>query len=142
MTDTKTLDPNKVNEVLSFIEDIFDRCQIPLIALKETGKQMRENQKDINSKLELTCIELGVQRRYMTQSGKPMLEGLFNMYHVNPEWNDSLIRFTKDEVPVFIKIIERKYGFFQNLERIFYRTMEFDIANPFDNYWKARHIVK
>lgn len=142
MTDQKILDPIKVNEVLLFTHDLFDRSQMPFIALKETGKQIRETQKGIIPDLKLACIELGVQSRYLTQTGTPMLRGLFKQYNVKEEWSDGLIRFTMNEVPVFIKIIKRKYGFFQNLERVFYRTQEFDVPNPFDKYWIARFIIK
>lgn len=143
MTEPKTiLDPNKVNETLLFIHDLFDRSQVPLLALKDTAKQIRETQDGLSPNLQLTAIELGVLRKDLTQSGTPMLEGLFKMYNVNPEWTEGLIKFERNGVPVFIKIVNRKYAFFQNLQKAYYRTCEFVIPNPFDNYYKARFIIK
>lgn len=143
MTDLKeTLDPNKVNEVLLFIHDLFDRSQIQLLALKDTAKQIKGTQDGLTPNLQLSAIELGVLRKDLTQSGTPMLKGLFEMYKVKPEWTDGLIRFERDGIPVFIKVINRKYTFFQNLQKVYYRTCEFMIPNPFDNYYKARFIIK
>lgn len=142
MTDQPILDSAKVNEVLLFIQDLFDRSQMPLLALKETGKQIKETQDGLIPDLQLKVIELGIQKKDLSQSGTSMLKGLFGLEHVEFKWDDNVIMFTRNDVPVFIKIINRKYGFLQNVSKVYYRTVEFDIPNPFNIYWTTRHLIR
>lgn len=142
MDNTPTIDSDKLNTVLLFTQDILDRCQITPMALKDTAKQMKDTERGLTPSLNLRCIELGVQKRYLNSVTEPMLRGLLKMYNIEHKWTDSGISFIKDEVPVFIKIIKLKYKFFQNPNKTFYRTVEFETANPFDNYWTARFIIR
>lgn len=142
MTDQPILDSAKVNQVLLFIQDLFDRSQMPLLALKDTGKQIKETQDGLIPDLHLKVIELGIQKKDLSQSGTSMLKGLLKLEHVEFKWDDNVIMFTRNDVPVFIKIINRKYGFLQNVSKVYYRTVEFDIPNPFNIYWTTRHLIR
>ncbi len=137
-----SINPDKLNEVLFFIEDLLDRSQIKFLVLKDLAKQVKASQHGLVPNLDLSCLELGILKRYMTSSGTPMLKGLFNMYHIEPQWNENLIRFEYQGVPVFIRIIHRNYSFFQNPDKAFYRVTQFDVPNPFSDYWGARNLIK
>lgn len=142
MDEQTTIDPIKLNDALFFIQDLLDRSQIRFFALKETGKQIREKEKGLTPDLNLAIIELGIQKKDLTETGTQSFRGLLKLSNVEPEWTENLIRFEKNGVPIVIKIIKQKYTFLQNPNVNFYRTLEFLTPNPFDNYWRARFIVR
>lgn len=63
-------------------------------------------------------------------------------------FDDKQISFTYKNVPIELKILDRRYKFFNNPDIVFYeyggRQMsdDFRLANPFDKYWPARFIVR
>lgn len=58
------------------------------------------------------------------------------------EITDDFIRFSYKGVPIEIKILKRRYKFFDNPEAITYNFDDFLLANPFSKYWPARFIVR
>ncbi len=137
-----SLDPNITNDVLLTVQDILDRCQVRFFALKDTAKQIKETNHSIEPDLHLFTIELGIQKKDLGQMIVPNVKEQLKLAHIEPEWTDNYIKFTHKGVPVFIKIIQRKYQWFQNPDKKFYRVVEFNIPNPFDRYWPARFIIK
>lgn len=58
------------------------------------------------------------------------------------EMTDDVIRFTYEGVPVEIKILKKRYKFFDYPNPVNYNYDDFRLANPFEKYWPARFIVR
>ena len=56
--------------------------------------------------------------------------------------NDDVISWTYNGVPVEIKILKRRYNFFENYDPVTYNYDDFKLANPFEKYWKARFLLQ
>ena len=56
--------------------------------------------------------------------------------------NDNVISWTYKGIPVELKILKRRYNFFNNPNPVSYNYDDYKLANPFDRYWKARFIVR
>lgn len=134
-------DASKVNDTLLFIDDILQRSQIRFLLLKEVAKQVKDTSNGITPELSLPIIEIGIQQKDLSPITYPTLKTLLKSAHVEAKYDDASIQFEKYGVPVYIKIVRRKYAFFQNPNRVFYRVTEFDLPNPFDGYWKARFFI-
>ena len=58
------------------------------------------------------------------------------------EMTDDYIKWTYKGVPVELKILKRRYSFFNNPDPVTYNYDDYKLANPFDKYWPARFIVR
>ena len=58
------------------------------------------------------------------------------------EWTDNSIKWTYKDVPIELKIMHRRYNFFNNPDSVNYNFDDYKLANPFSKYWKARFIVR
>lgn len=56
--------------------------------------------------------------------------------------NDDYIRWTYNGVPVELKILKRRYNFFENPDPVNYNFDNYKLANPFAKYLKAQYIVR
>ncbi len=137
-----TFDSETLNDALMTTQDLLDRCQIRFFALKETAKQIKHTSTNNLAELNLKIIELGVEKKDLNEGVYPILKDMFDNLKINPQYSPTFIRFEFKGVPVFIKIIQRKYKYFQNPNPIFYRYATFNLPNPFDSYWYARNIIK
>lgn len=88
-------------------------------------------------------LDVGIERRYLTPDVLNALKILNSEVEMpNLEITDKGFSYEAQGVPVRVKFIERKYGFFKNPDVRMYMTEEFRMPNPFDAYWKVRSIVQ
>ncbi len=143
---TSNINPDSYNEALFFIQDLLDRSLIEFMVLKDLAKFMVNERHGWDQRPDkLTSVDLGIKKNSLNEFGYSTLKTMFETYHdyiTNLQWNNDFIRFNYKDVPVFIRIINRNYKFFQNPDSVFYRVETFKIPNPFDGYWLARFIIK
>ena len=87
-------------------------------------------------------IDIGIEKRYLTHEVMSTFKSPIIMKHRPSQWTDSGFVYYVGEVPVRVKFINRNYGFFRNPDVKFYLAEEYQIPNPFDNYWKTRFLIQ
>lgn len=137
---------------LMFTQDLFERLGgCPFYPLKDTalsirgGQEAREMRGEIKEDMEGDAIYVGVRKKEWTRHRKSMLRTLehFLHYKVVEDEDGITIRDDRGEQPtIHLKIITRNYKFFKNPDICFWGVTEFLMPNPFDDYWKVRHLIK
>lgn len=126
---------------MMFVYDIFDRCQIKYFMLGDIAKQLYDGQENY---LEADKIEVGVMRGSLTKA----LYSIFKTYLptgykevLNRHDNLKQIEFVAGDVPVVIRVFDKDYGVFKNLDLKFYDVEQVYLPNPFGVYWQKRGII-
>lgn len=119
------------------IYDDMDSALVPGILLGDMVYQIKEWKRDGFSEYALVDkVEWGLPKRYLTAEVKSLFE----------TWGyrkvDGGYEYEVQGVPVKLKIIERRYKFFENPDQVFYGVDEFRIPNPYQKYLKSRYIIK
>lgn len=130
---TKIFKVDELNRALFDIEDVFDRCMTPFYVLKNTAKNIFYGQP-----LDGDLISVGIEKKYMT----PEVMSTLNTYLAKREETPHGFKYMKEEVPIEVTVIKKKYSFFSNPDRKFYWGGDYLIANPFDEYYKSRFLVQ
>ena len=132
---TNTSNFSSTEHALYFLEDVMERSLITFFLLGETARTVIENLDQDPT----TAIEAGIKRTEYTEYAKSTLKMFLPSDTV---YGKKAIKFDWQGTPVTIKIIDRKYGFLNNLDSVFYKITSFRIPNPFKKYWKVRGIIK
>ena len=113
--------------------DLFERCLVVCFPLSETARCAWDG-------TDLTGEEItfGIKSNEFTEATKVTMKSLRHGIVID----EVGARYFVGEVPVIIKAIKRKYEFLQNLDKKWYRYDEYNFANPFEKYYKARYIVQ
>lgn len=122
-------------EALYFIEDVMERMRATYVLLGQCARSAVDN-------LDQTVhqpVEVGVLKQNYTEFMKSMLP---TFLPPNAVYTDKKITFTVKETPVTIRIINRNYEVFKNPSNVYYKITQFPIPNPFEKYWKMRHIIQ
>ena len=124
----------QIESALYYLEDIFDRAQIPFILLEELARQVHD---EVPS-LSMSEVDVGIEEKYFKETGQGMLK------IVAPElyMDNNVISLTKFGVPITIWVIHKQWKFFQSPDTKFYGVTSFKLPNPFNSYWRARFLVK
>lgn len=148
----KTFKHSELNERLHFTQDLFERLGgCPFFPLMNTsfgihgGKIALQQRGEINEGLTGDGIYVGVKKNEWTEQRQSMLDTLQGFLNYNVAKTDRGLTITNKDgsgVPIYITIINRKYKFFENADITFWGVTEFMMPNPFDDYWKARYLVK
>ena len=131
------LTDDQLSEALFKIEDTFQRMLCPFFLLGETAQSIRDSYVG-SEKLTGRKIEIGVQRKYLTKEALITLDS----YETGKEKTGFGFKLLFKDIPIEVRIIERKYSFLKNLDKRFYRTSEYLLPNPFEAYWKVRGIIR
>jgi hypothetical protein len=147
--DTKTSEvervftPEELKQALWDWDDVMHRAllQSKYVLLGDTARAAKDD-----TFLTKVPLEVGIFKRYMT----PEVVSLFTPEALRDvavpitvqEINDKQILLTFRGVPVKVTIIHRKYQMFENPDQVIYAYEDFQVANPFEKYWKARYIVQ
>jgi len=135
MTDgnqTKKFSHGQLWVALRDVEDLMDRCLAPAFVMGDIARCVV-----YDLPLEDTAVCMGLRKQELAQSTLEMIKTLRPQALVD----DSSIRYTVNEVPIIIKIVKRNYAFFKNLSEKSYLAGDYKYANPFENYYLARHII-
>lgn len=113
--------------------DLLDGMHLPGFLLGNTARCAWDN-----SQMSGDEIVFGIKRSEYTDVVKSILKALRPSVIIE----DNEARYLVGEVPVRIKVINRKYEFLNNLDRKWYLYDEYLFPNPFEKYYKARFIVQ
>ena len=137
--DNKTNGTNgvKFNEfelttALHAVEDLMERVLVKFVVLGDTSKAMFDGADLYGDK-----IEIGIFKNDLVKFVRSTLNALVK----DIEWTDKGFTFKVNNIPVKVKIISKSYKFFEHPDFRFYRTGQYEFANPFESYWKSRHFV-
>ncbi len=123
------------------IEDLLQRALCPFILLGQTAKDIVDG-----TGLTGKRIDIGVERKHMTKQVRGTLE-----FYLKDKVKDvgKSFDYEPSGVPkyktmprIYVKVIERKWKFLKNKDFKFYMNSEYQIPNPFKNYWKAKGLVR
>jgi hypothetical protein len=126
-------DEETVNLALMHVQDIMDRIGIPYILLGDVVKGITKN----NSLVDVNSIEVGIEQRYLIPEVISSLKTLMGDIKTENGYG-----YVFDKIPVDIKIIKRRYRFFEHPDVVIYRRQDYRIPNPIDDYLKARWIIR
>jgi hypothetical protein len=137
----KQFSEQELRDALFQLEDVMDRALLGLsmIAHKDTAKAMKDA-----TDLYGDGIDFMVEAKYINENTIGVLKSIRDSEHLIPagtEITDKGFEYEYRGVPIRVKFIHRSYPWFKNLDGVFYATGNYKVPNPFENYWKARHIV-
>jgi hypothetical protein len=121
-----------VNEALRWINDTLTWAQIPCFLIGDTAEKLWKQEN-----LDVDKIEVGILKNWLTQDTVKLLR----TFVPEIEFSDN-IEISHREVPIVIKVINKKYKYFNNLDFLFYMADEYKIPNPMNEYLKARWLIK
>lgn len=92
-------------------------------------------------------IELGANERYYTFEALSTLNTLAKGIDINYGMSDfgadkQGFQWRYHGVPILLRVIKRNYACFQNPDFVWYKAEEYRVPNPFDTYWKTRHLIR
>lgn len=132
----------ELREALFHLEDIMDRALLSqdMIAHKDTAKAMKEV-----TELYGDGIDFVVEAKYITDDTVGVLETIRDGERLLPadtEITKDGFEYEYNGVPVRVKFLHRRYPWLSNPTEAFYATGNYKVPNPFENYWKARFIIR
>ena len=130
---TKNFNHDQLYKALLDVRDLLERCVVPMILLGETSRCAWDD-KNLGGQE----IVVGIKKMEYSDLVKRTLKSL----RPSGVLEDTEFRYLVDDVPVRIKVIQRRYEFMQNLDRKYYLYDEYLFPNPFEKYFKARYIVQ
>jgi|SRR3990167_5689361 len=88
-----------------------------------------------------------IHQRHLTKEVKSAIKSQLDYWQDRKisepyEFTEDWIKWTYKGVPVEIKILKRRYGFFNNPDPVSYNFDDYLLANPFKKYWPTRFIVR
>jgi len=121
-------------QALLEFENIMYRCLLqdnfPL--LKETALQVAKGYP-----LTGDHLDVGIPKKYLSKEVQDTLKEYCKVEDPTKDFTTTVLG-----VPVNVKIINRKYNYFENTDRVFYHYDNFNVPNPIDSYMKARYLIK
>ena len=87
--------------------------------------------------LDCDGIDVAIERRYLT----PEVLTTFRDF-VKAEIRDDGFEYEFESVPVRVQFIDGIYDYFKYADQRFYGPETYKIPNPFEKYYKERHLIK
>lgn len=115
-----------LDKALIHWQDLSERCLLPYCVAGQIARDMKDEKK-----ISGNMLLLATQRKYLTHEVLSTLRVLVPK-HVMDEKS---ITMTLDGVLVVVEIKENDDKFFSNPDFKFYWSWEYQIPNPFDEYW-------
>lgn len=126
--------PMQLEAALLSLDDLMERCSIPdrYFLLGETAKAVRDN-------LHLTgsCIEAGVEERYLSENVRSIIKLFTNVDNIVDNFE-----FEASGIPIRVKVIKNDYDFFKYPDVRVYGPEEYQIPNPFKEYYQMRGLIR
>jgi hypothetical protein len=91
---------------------------------------------------EVEYIEIGVLKNAWNETTKRLVRTFLMETPFKDIDLENGMEVESNGVPIKVKIIKRKYEFFQNPDTTYYWTDTYKIPNPWAKYMKARYIVR
>ena len=114
--------------------DLMERVvDVTYIVLGDAAKCIKEGRA-----LDCTKLEFGIPRKYI----QPHVLSALKEYVIGGEFTDKGFSYRHQGIEVRFKYLTRTYKFFKELDIKIYMPEFYKIANPFDNYWKSRFLIR
>lgn len=137
---TSGFNPLDVDEALRWVDDTFKRMLCPYVLLGQTARDIVDAPPTVDGgHLTSNEVEVGVEKKNLTKEVLSTLKVLIPDIELGKDGN---YRFEYSGVPVLIRVIEKKYKYLKTTDIKFYLADEYRIPNPFEDYWKARGLIK
>ena len=113
--------------------DLMERCKLEnnYLVLGDTAKCLFEGKE-----LEGNKIEVGIEKRYLTRETLTTLR----MY-ADKDLTDAGLNYKFEEVPINMKFVESN-DFFRYHDVRFHGPEQYNIPNPFLEYYKVKEEIK
>ena len=144
-------------KALRDLDDVMGRCSGSLdrsyLLLGELGKLAKEDYHiDPREKIEIDKVEVGIEKRYLTPEALSTLQSylpLHARFDGEPMGEGELLKERGlnlgisyfNHLPIEVKVINKKWGFFKFPETKFWMYDDYQLPNPWDKYWKARFLI-
>ena len=138
-------DPDDLNAALRDLFDLFQKLSgTKCLLLGETAASVKLGF------LNVPKIQAGIRELDLTRERKGTIyshladylrRGTSKTMVFEPEL-EHLISYDFKGIPIEIKIIERNYSFFKNLDPIMYNFDYYSLPNPLPSYLKAQYLIK
>lgn len=126
-----------LEKALRDVEDLMDSCVLSpnYILLGDTALAVWEKRG-----LSGDGIDVGLPTRYATAETRSTIKT--TLANQGVEVGENGFTYLVDNVPVRVKLIHRKYRFFDHLDGVLYNFGDYQLPNPFELYWKSRFLVQ
>ena len=122
-------------EALRTVEDLMDQLLTPYFLLGKTAECVKKNML-----LDGTGIDVGIRDKSLTQYFYDIVADRLKL--TKDQIKDGFEYNAVNGVPIRIKVYTRDYSFFKYPDHVVYQFGTYQLANPFNNYWKAQYIIK
>lgn len=124
---------SQMDKAIRDLHDLMERCLIPTnwVCTHETARDVKDGFQLRGDKI--TAV---LEKKYVTEYVQSTLRSYV------PEVTDEGFSYEVDGVPVEVKFINRKYAVLKNPDFRFHMGDTFWIPNPFEPYWKVRHLIQ
>lgn len=119
-------------KALHDFEDLMERVLCKFVVLGDTSKAMYEEKELYGDK-----IEVGIFKNDLVKFVRSTLNSLVK----DIEWTKYGFTYKSNGVPIKVRVISRSYKFFEHPDFRFYKTGQYEFANPFYSYWKSRFLI-
>jgi hypothetical protein len=117
--------------------DLFEKIMYKGVLLGDVAYQIKAQGKGaLDVPVEVDHLEWGLPKKQLT----PEVVSLFKTWGFTPTKDG--YEYKVSNVPVKIKVYSRKYKFFERPDQVLYMIDEFNIPNPWSDYWKVRSLIK
>lgn len=132
-------------DILLATQDIFDiqaKLNTPLIVLGVLAEAVRFQKDKIVLKKD-DYLEWGIRAKQFT----PEVKSLFKTWGFVEESYGYSYTFSPPtkwdiKIPVKVRIIKKRWPFLDALDTGFFGADGFNIPNPWEKYWRCRHIIR
>ena len=121
-----------VDKAVHHVQDLLNRTLIPFVLLGELVERIVHNKSIAGIKE----IEVGVFQKDLVRERISSLKT-----EIGDITTDYGFGYKFDRIPIQIKIISKDYKFFENPDIIFYKSGEYRIPNPIEDYLKVRQEI-
>ena len=125
---------DKLYPAFTTVEDLMDRLLTPYFLHMKTAEDVKNNRL-----LEGDGIDVMIRDKSITQYVEDILKDEMNLM---PEQIRNGFEYKVGEIPVRVKVYSRNYHFFKYPNHVVYQFGTYQLANPWDVYWKARGLIR
>ena len=132
----KRMSDYDIERALYDVEDLFQRVMCPFVLLGETARSVRDGEFVAG-----TVIEVGVRAGDLVPE---ILSTIHSFSNFNGGFNKTSFgyEYLSNGIPVKITVINKKWKFLENPDTVFYGPAQYQIPNPFPEYYKTRFLVR
>jgi hypothetical protein len=130
----KPITKEDLHEALFYIQDLLERASLEFLVLGDPARSMIQE----NEFMKGNKVELAIRRTHYTLSGAAMFKDLLP----KARYVGNKIFTEYSRVPIEITIVDTVYPFFLNPNVVSYYLTEFNLPNPFEEYWLVRKDIK